>query len=322
METGEKVVQLLIVCLLFVGVMVAILAVANIGRSRRAEMAQGGVLILPALLMIGVGLLYPAVQTIRYSFRTGGIALDESAGWSNYQAIFTDAEQLSVLRNTAAWVILVPLISTAVGLVYAVVVDRSRFEKIAKALVFLPMAISLVGASIIWKFVYDFKDTENEQIGLANQLLKSAGADTYEFLLNEPWNTFFLIVIMIWVQAGFAMTVLSAAIKAIPDDIVEAARLDGVGGLRMFRYITVPSIRSSLIVVLTTISIVTLKVFDIVRTTTGGNFDTSVLANEFYTQSFRSGDPGLGAALGVLIFILVLPIIVYNVRQLRRLEAR
>jgi alpha-glucoside transport system permease protein len=155
-----------------------------------------------------------------------------------------------------------------------------------------------------------------------NQILKSLGFSTYQFLLNNPWNTLFLIVIMIWVQAGFAMTVLSASIKAIPDDIIEAARLDGVGGFRMFRYITVPSIRPSLIVVLTTISIATLKVFDIVRTSTGGNFNTSVLAYEFYRQSFVSFNQGLGAALAVLIFVLVMPIVIYNVRQMRRLEAR
>jgi alpha-glucoside transport system permease protein len=184
------------------------------------------------------------------------------------------------------------------------------------------MAISLVGASIIWKFVYDYRDEANDQIGLANQILKSLGFDTYQFLLNEPWNNLFLIVIMIWVQAGFAMTILSASIKAIPEDIIEAARLDGVGGLRMFRYITIPSIRPSLIVVLTTISITTLKAFDIVRTATGGNFDTSVLAYEFYVQSFRSNNAGLGAALAVIIFVLVLPIVIYNVRQMRKLEAR
>jgi alpha-glucoside transport system permease protein len=224
--------------------------------------------------------------------------------------------------NTAAWVILVPTLATFVGLVYAVLVDNSRFEKSAKALIFLPMAISLVGASLIWKFVYDYKGTEQDQIGLANQILKSLGLPTYNFLLNEPWNTLFLIVIMIWVQAGFAMTILSASIKAIPDDIIEAARLDGVSGLKMFRYITVPSIRPSLIVVLTTISITTLKAFDIVRTATGGNFDTSVLAYEFYVQSFRSNNAGLGAALAVIIFVLVLPIVVYNVRQMRKLEGR
>jgi alpha-glucoside transport system permease protein len=227
-----------------------------------------------------------------------------------------------VVINTAVWVVVVPLFSTLIGLIYAVLVDRSRFEKFAKALIFLPMAISLVGASIIWKFVYDYRDTSQQQIGIANAVLKGLGFDTYRFLLNEPWNTMFLIIIMIWVQAGFAMTILSASIKAIPDDIVEAARLDGVGGFKMFRYITVPSIRPSLIVVLTTISITTLKVFDIVRTTTGGNFDTSVLAYQFYTESFVQFNQGLGAALAVLIFILVMPIVIYNVRQMRKLEAR
>jgi alpha-glucoside transport system permease protein len=243
-------------------------------------------------------------------------------GFDNYQQVFTDSDQLKVLRNTAIWVILTPIFATGVGLVYAVLVDRARFEKIAKALIFLPMAISLVGASIIWKFVYDYKGTEQDQIGILNAILKGLGLDTYQFLLTEPWNTVFLIVIMIWVQSGFAMTVLSASIKAIPDDIIEAARLDGVNGLKMFRYITVPSIRPSLIVVLTTISITTLKVFDIVRTATGGNFGTSVLAYDFYVQSFRSFNFGLGAALATLIFILVTPIVVYNVRQMRRLEAR
>jgi alpha-glucoside transport system permease protein len=322
MSVAEKFGQLFLACALFVGVVVVILAVANLARSKRAETGVGALFIAPAVVMIVVGLLYPAVQTIRYSFRTGGLNMTESAGFENYRTIFTDPDQLIVLRNTALWVILVPLVATLVGLIYAILIDRSRFEKIAKALVFLPMAISLVGASIIWKFVYDYRDASQEQIGLANEVLSVVGLDTYEFLLNEPWNNLFIIVIMIWIQAGFAMTVLSAAIKAIPDDIVEAARLDGVSGFKMFRHITVPSIRPSLIVVLTTISITTLKVFDIVRTTTGGRFNTSVLALEFYSQSFRSGNPGLGAALATLIFILVMPIVIYNVRQMRKLEAR
>jgi alpha-glucoside transport system permease protein len=276
--------------------------------------------VLPAAVLIAVGLLYPGIRTIYESFRNE--ASTEFVGLENYQTIFTTSEQVTVLRNTAIWVILTPIVATLIGLVYAVLIDRAKIEAFAKALIFLPMAISLVGASLIWKFVYDYRATENEQIGLANQILKWIGLDTYRFLLTEPWNTLFLVVIMIWVQAGFAMTVLSASIKAIPDDIVEAARLDGVSGFRMFRYITVPSIRPSLIVVLTTISIATLKVFDIVRTATGGNFNTSVLAYEFYVQSFRSFNNGLGAALAVLLFILVVPIVVYNVRQMRKLEAR
>ena len=320
MSTSEKFLQLFLVIALFVGVMAAILALATLARSKRAEFFQSTAFLLPAVLMIGVGLLYPGLRTVYLSFKDASST--SFVGFDNYKLIFTNADQLNILRNTALWVVLTPFFSTLIGLVYAILIDRSRFEKWAKALIFMPMAISLVGASLIWKFVYDYRATENTQIGLANQVLKSLGFDTYRFLLTEPWNTLFLIVIMVWVQAGFAMTVLSAAIKGIPDDIVEAARLDGVGGFRMFRFITVPSIRPSLIVVLTTISITTLKVFDIVRTSTGGNFSTSVLAYEFYVQSFRSFNFGLGAALGTLIFVLVMPIVIYNVRQMRQLEAR
>ncbi|HWJ84601.1 MAG TPA: sugar ABC transporter permease, partial [Cellulomonas sp.] len=179
-----------------------------------------------------------------------------------------------------------------------------------------------VGASIIWKFVYEYRPDQGsiQQIGLANQLLVWLGLPPQQFLLTQPWNTLFLIVVMIWIQAGFAMTVLSAAVKAIPDDIVEAARLDGLHGLGMFWFITVPSIRPSLVVVLTTIAMATLKVFDVVRTMTGGNFNTSVVAYEFYTQSFRAQNAGLGAALAVILFVLVIPIVVYNVRQLKLAE--
>jgi alpha-glucoside transport system permease protein len=305
---------------LFIAVVAVVLFLADRVKSRRGEVLQTSAFVLPAVVMVAVGLLYPAIRTIWESFRNS--ASTEYVGFQNYHHIFTDHDQLIVLRNTAFWVIVTPIAATLIGLVYAVLVDRAKFEKVAKALIFLPMAISLVGASLIWKFVYDYRATENTQIGLANQILKWLGFDTYRFLLTEPWNTFFLIVIMIWVQAGFAMTVLSASIKSIPDDVVEAARLDGVSGFRMFRFITVPMIRPSLIVVLTTISIITLKVFDIVRTATGGNFGTSVLAYEFYVQSFRSFDTGLGAALAVLLFVLVIPIVVYNVRQMRKVEAR
>jgi alpha-glucoside transport system permease protein len=320
MSTGEKLLQMVIVIALFLGVVAAVLVIADRLKSKRGETLQTVVFVLPAVLMITLGLLYPGLRTIYESFRDA--ASNNFVGLENYKTIFTNGDQLIVLRNTAMWVIVTPVVATLIGLVYAVLIDKSRFEKVAKSLIFLPMAISLVGASIIWKFVYDYRATENEQIGLANQILKAVGLDTYRFLLTEPWNTLFLIVIMIWVQAGFAMVILSASIKAIPDDIIEAARLDGVSGFRMFRYITVPSIRPALIVVLTAISITTLKVFDIVRTTTGGNFDTSVLAYEFYVQSFRSFNNGLGAALAVLLFVLVVPIVVYNIRQMRKLEAR
>ena len=320
MSAGEKFLQMAIAILAFLAVMGIVLLIADRMRSKKGELVQTIVFVLPSAVLIAVGLLYPGIRTIYESFRDR--SGQNFVGLDNYKELFTSSDQLIVLRNTAVWVILTPILATLIGLVYAVLIDKARVEAVAKSLIFLPMALSLVGATLIWKFVYDYKATENEQIGLANQILKSLGFDTYRFLLTEPWNTLFLIVIMIWVQAGFAMTVLSASIKAIPDDIVEAARLDGVSGFRMFRYITVPSIRPALIVVLTAISITTLKVFDIVRTSTGGNFNTSVLANEFYTQSFRSFNSGLGAALAVMLFILVIPIVVYNIRQMRKLEAR
>lgn len=320
MSTADKLLQLVIVIALFVGVMIAVLVIADRFRSRRGEVFQTTVFVLPAVLMIMLGLLYPGIRTIYESFRDANST--QFVGLDNYHTIFTDKNQLAVLRNTAVWVVVTPIAATFIGLVYAILVDKARFEKFAKALIFLPMAISLVGASLIWKFVYDYRSAENEQIGILNEILKVFGFDTYRFLLTEPWNTLFLIVIMIWVQAGFAMTVLSASIRSIPGDIIDSARLDGVTAWQMFRHITVPMIRPSLIVVLTTISIATLKVFDIVRTATGGNFDTSVLAYEFYVQSFRSFNAGLGAALATLIFVLVTPIVIYNIRQMRRLEAR
>ena len=329
MTSTDKLIQMAIAVVLFFAVTGLILVLTARLRSRTGERVQAAAFIAPSLLLIAVGLLYPAIGTIYQSFFgssyqpiLGGGNEGNFVGLDNYRRIFTNGDLLQVLQNTALWVVLTPLVATTIGLVYAVLIDRSRFEKFAKALIFLPMAISLVGASIIWKFMYDYKGTDQDQLGVLNALLKAVGFDTYRFLLTEPWNTFFLIVIIVWVQAGFAMTILSAAIKAIPDDIVEAAKLDGVNGLKLFRYITVPSIRPSLIVVLTTISITTLKVFDIVRTATGGQFGTSVLAYEFYVQSFRSFDFGLGAALATLIFVLVTPIVVYNIRQMRRLEAR
>ena len=274
----------------------------------------------PAVVLLLIGLIYPFIATFFQSFydKTG----DQFVGMENYVWVFTQPEGLWSVVNTLIWVLVCPTIATVVGLAYAAFIDRARGEKFLKVLIFMPFAISFVGAGIIWKFVYDYRATEQTQIGLLNAMLKAIGVDTYRFLLTEPFNTMFLIIIFVWVQAGFAMTILSASIKAIPTEITEAAKLDGVSGLKMFRYITVPSIRPALIVVLTTISIATLKVFDIVRTTTGGNFGTSVLANEFYTQSFRAFERGLGSALGTLIFVLVMPIVIYNVRQMRKLEAR
>ncbi|SCG44301.1 carbohydrate ABC transporter permease [Micromonospora halophytica] len=272
--------------------------------------------LLPTLLLLTIGLVAPAIRTTLLSFMDSGS--DEWVGLRNYGWMFSEDSIVRVLINTLTWVLLVPLVATSFGLLYAVMVDKARFEAIAKSLIFLPMAISFVGASIIWKFVYAFRGDGQEQIGLLNQIVVSLGGEPKQWLLDSPLNTFLLIVIMVWIQAGFAMVVLSAAIKAIPADIVEAARLDGVSPWQMFWQITMPSIRPALIVVVVTLSIATLKVFDIVRTATNGNYDTSVIANEMYNQAFRYGENGQGSALAVFLFILVIPIVIYQIRNLRQ----
>jgi len=320
--TAEKFLEMGIALAIFAAVITVILLIASRFGGRRGDRVVALVFLLPVVVMLAVGLIYPGVLTIINSFYdapgTSFIGID------NYETIFTSKDQLTVLRNTVIWVVVTPFVATGIGLLYAILVDRARIESLAKAVIFLPMSISFVAASIIWKFVYEYRPDQGniKQIGLLNQIVVWLGGEPKQFLLESPLNTLFLVVVMIWIQAGFAMTVLSAAIKAIPDDVIEAARLDGVTSWGMFRFVTLPSIRPAVVVVLTTIGIGTLKVFDIVRTMTGGNFDTSVVANEFYSQSFRADNQGLGAALAVLLFILVIPIVVYNIRQLRASEAR
>lgn len=322
MTTGEKFLDMGIALAIFAAVIAVILLIASRFGGRRGDRIVALVFLLPVVVMLAVGLIYPGVLTIINSFYdapgTSFIGID------NYETIFTSKDQLTVLRNTVIWVVVTPFVATGIGLLYAILVDRARIESLAKAVIFLPMSISFVAASIIWKFVYEYRPDQGniKQIGLLNQIVVWLGGEPTQWLLETPLNTLFLVVVMIWIQAGFAMTVLSAAIKAIPDDVIEAARLDGVTPWGMFRFVTLPSIRPAVVVVLTTIGIGTLKVFDIVRTMTGGNFDTSVVANEFYSQSFRADNQGLGAALAVLLFILVIPIVVYNIRQLRASEAR
>jgi len=302
---------------LFGLVFAGILLLASRVRGRAAERVQTGSFLMPALLFLAVGLVYPAVRTLFESFRDADSS--RFVGIDNYRSIFTEPDLLIVVRNTVIWVVLVPVAATSIGLVYAVLVDRARAEALAKTLLFLPMAISFVGASIIWKFVYEYRPSRRPQIGLLNEVFVRVGLPPQNFvLLDSPLNTMALVVVLVWIQTGFAMTILSAAIKAIPDDIVDAARLDGAHGIRMFRRITLPSIRPAVIVVITAIGIGTMKIFDIVRTITGGNFDTSVVANEFYNQSFIYNNSGLGSALAVLLFVLVIPIVAFNARQLRR----
>ncbi|CAN5142322.1 sugar ABC transporter permease [soil metagenome] len=311
----NKIVQVAVALAAFAAVIGLLLFLIDRAPKKRKDVAQLIGFLTPAFLFLVIGLVYPAIRTAIASLFDGK---GNFIGGENFVWVFTQPDSLVSLRNTVIWVILTPLASTAIGLAYAVFIDKSRGERYFKALVFMPMAISFVGASIIWKFVYEYRPTGVNQIGLLNQFVVWLGGQPVQWLQSAPANTILLIVVMIWIQTGFAMVVLSAAIKGVPTDIIEAAQLDGTNAWQRFTNVTIPGIQSSLVVVVTTISIATLKVFDIVRTMTAGNFDTSVLANEMYTQAFRAGEPGRGSALALILFVLVLPIVIYNVRVLRK----
>lgn len=269
----------------------------------------------PAIVLLTIGLVVPTIQTTIQAFQNA--RGDGFVGLDNFIWIFTQPQAIRTVLNTIVWVLIAPVVSTIAGLAYAVFIDKSRGEKYFKILVFMPMAISFVGASIIWRFVYTARPADQEQIGLLNQIVVWFGGQPVTFLSADPWNTLALIVVLIWVQTGFAMVVLSAAIKGVPAEQMEAAELDGTNAWQRFINVTVPGIRSSLVVVLTTISIASLKVFDIVRTMTAGANNTSVIANEMYTQ-FKNFEQGRSAAFAVVLFLLVLPIVVYNARQIKK----
>jgi alpha-glucoside transport system permease protein len=225
-----------------------------------------------------------------------------------------------VIWNNVFWVVFVTGLSTVLGLAIAVLADRSRGENLAKSLIFMPMAISFVGASIIWRFVYAFTPAGEEQIGLLNAVWVGLGGEPQLWIQDGPWNNLFLIAIMIWIQTGFAMVVLSAAIKGVPAELLEAARMDGASEGQTFWRVTVPQIRSTIAVVVTTLVITVLKIYDIVIVMTNGEFGTSVIATEMFQTAFVDRHRGIGAALAVLLLIAVLPLMVVNMRRVRRGE--
>ena len=270
------------------------------------------VFIGPALLMLGVFLVFPTVSTV-------GTSLTEGGGFvENFGFVFSDRDMLIALRNNALWLVLATGGSVALGLLIATLVDRVKREALAKTFIFLPLAISMVGAAVIWRFVYAWQPPGQPQIGIVNAAWTATGSDPVAWLQVPPLNTFALILIMVWLQTGFAMVVLSAAIKGLPTEVIEAARIDGARESQLFFRVVVPMIRGSLITVATTVAIAVLKVFDIVFVTTGGRFETEVVANRMFTEFFRFRNFGHAAALAVVLFIAVVPIMVINVRNLRR----
>ena len=269
----------------------------------------------PAVVLLIIGLIYPFVATFFQSFydKTG----DQFVGMENYVWVFTQPEGLWSVVNTLIWVLVCPTIATVVGLAYAAFIDRARGEKFLKVLIFMPFAISFVGAGIIWKFVYDYR--QGDQLGILNAIVTAFGGDPVAWLSVTPLvNSFLLMVVFIWSQTGLAMVILSAAIKAVPAEQIEAAELDGANAWERFRNVTVPGIRSSIVVVVTTIAIASLKIYDIVAVMTGGRANTSVLAFEMVNQQQRFQSYGHSAALAVVLFIFVTPLIVFNIIQIRK----
>jgi alpha-glucoside transport system permease protein len=277
----------------------------------------------PALVVLSVFLVYPTIVTFKLSFQDrdgeGFVGLD------NYIDVFTDPGSIEALRNSLLWVIVVPALAVGIGLAFAVLSDKlgSKGEAFSKSFIFMPMAISFVGASIVWRFVYNFRpEGFGDQIGLLNGFWTAIGNEPVAWLLQEPWNNFFLMVILVWLQVGFAMVILSAGIKGVPNDIIEAARIDGANEFKVFWRIIIPSISSTLVVVLTTIVITVWKVFDIVFVMTSGEFGTSVVAERMVTEFFTFGNDGKGAALAVILLVAIIPLMFLNVRRFKAQEAQ
>ncbi len=268
----------------------------------------------PALLALTVYLIYPVIDSIRLSLfdRSG----EQFVGLDNYVWAINDRLFRESVFNNILWLLVVPAVSTFLGLLIAFLTDRIWWGNIAKTLIFMPMAISFVGASVIWKFIYDYRAEGSTQIGLLNAVVQALGGEPEAWITIPFWNNFFLMVILIWIQTGFAMVILSAALRGIPDETIEAAVIDGAKGWQLFFFIMVPQIWGTIAVVWTTITILVLKVFDIGLTMTNGQWNTQVLANLMFDWMFRGGgDFGRGATIAVILMLAVVPIMIWNIRR-------
>jgi len=296
----------------------------NAGRNiNRANQIRPWLFIFPAFFLLGLYLAYPVFETLRLSLTervmVDGAQASQFVGFDNYTAMGADPKFWEALRNNIFWLVVVPALSTALGLLVAQVTDRLAWGNIAKSLIFMPMAISFVGASVIWKLVYEARPVDVEQIGILNALYIWFGGTEPQTWITIPfWNNFFLMVILIWIQTGFAMVILSAALRGIPEETIEAAIVDGANPFQIFFKIKVPQIASTIVVVWTTITITVLKVFDIVFAMTNGQWGTQVLANYMFGQLFVTRDWGVGSASAMVIMLLVTPILVWNVRNVRK----
>lgn len=286
--------------------------------------------LLPAIVIMFIFIVYPGLNTFYLSFRNTTNTDWASANcvtgqpcWGileNYRYALTSDIMRTAFVNNLTWIIVMVSATVLLGLLVAVLADRVRYEPLAKALIFLPMAISFVGAGIIWKFMYDY-GTGTDQIGLLNGVITALGAKPVSFLTTPILNTLALILVGTWIWTGFCMTVLAAAVKGVPTELLEAARLDGANELQVFLHVTVPIIMPTLAVVITTMVINVLKIFDIVYVMTGGNYGTEVIANRMYIEQYTNFQTGRAAAIAVVLIAVIIPAMIFNIRRFREQEA-
>ncbi len=275
----------------------------------------------PALMLLAVFLVYPVLGTMYLSLL--GPDSQQFVGSRNFLFIFTDGEMLIALRNNVLWLVVFTGLTVSLGLIIAVLTDRVRYEAVAKSVLFLPMAISFVAAGVIWKFVYEFRPPGLPQIGLLNAVLTRIlpGFQPVAWLVHSLANNLALIMVAIWVWTGFCLVILSAALKGIPGDLLEAARVDGATEWQLFWKVMVPELAPTITVVATAMVIYALKAFDVVYVMTNGNFQTEVLANRMYKEMFNAQDSGRASAIAVILFAAMVPFTVANIRRFRRQEA-
>lgn len=282
--------------------------------------------ILPAYAAITIFVIYPAIQTVVYSFKTKvGFPAEEWVGLQNYEDLLASESFRQTLFNTLLWIAFVPAAVVILGLLIAVLADRlaARGEKAVKTLIFMPMAISMVGAAVVWGLVYDYRPAGRPQVGVLNGILDAFGQDPVAWLQENTFhfNSFLLMVMLLWMNVGFAMVLLSAAVKGVPTETLEAGRIDGAGERQLYFRVVLPQIKGTIITVFITVLIGVMKVFDIVFVMTNGNFNTNVIGNEFYLQFFNNSNQGAAAAIVVLLMLAIIPIMIYQVRNFRAEEA-
>ena len=276
--------------------------------------------VIPALATLMFFLVYPSLNTLIISFF--GPQSEKFVGWANYLYCITNETMLSAFRNNLFWVILFVPLTVFLGLVLAVILDRVPYESFVKSIIFMPMAISFVGAGVIWKFIYSYRPVGSAQIGILNAFLSYLGVQPIPWLITRPWlNNICLIVVGIWIWTGFCLVVLSASYKGIPRELLEAARVDGANEYRIFWKIILPLMKPTVAVVATTMVINVLKVFDIVYVMTNGAFSTEVIANRMYKEMFMFRNYGRASAIAIVLLLFIIPMIIINVQRFREQEA-